>query len=89
MGSSELSMILPRVLIVSRRTVRKNKFVDFVGKLLYICENNFMHDLCYKEKNTYKVLFLLFFIVEIIGELFFLLFYEKTLFSFFLRACFL
>ncbi|XP_057542711.1 putative glutamine amidotransferase GAT1_2.1 [Amaranthus tricolor] len=38
MGSSEegvnsdLSMILPRVLIVSRRTVRKNKFVDFVGE---------------------------------------------------------
>ncbi|KAL5726533.1 hypothetical protein ACHQM5_009571 [Ranunculus cassubicifolius] len=30
--SSELSMILPRVLIVSRRTVRKNKFVDFVGE---------------------------------------------------------
>ncbi|KAF5450924.1 hypothetical protein F2P56_031236, partial [Juglans regia] len=26
------SMILPRVLIVSRRTVRKNKFVDFVGE---------------------------------------------------------
>lgn len=25
-------MILPRVLIVSRRTVRKNKFVDFVGE---------------------------------------------------------
>lgn len=33
MGSnSDLSMILPRVLIVSRRTVRKNKFVDFVGE---------------------------------------------------------
>ncbi|WOK92463.1 hypothetical protein Cni_G01154 [Canna indica] len=30
--SSELSRILPRVLIVSRRTVRKNKFVDFVGE---------------------------------------------------------
>ncbi|KAK3189320.1 hypothetical protein Dsin_028881 [Dipteronia sinensis] len=27
----DLSMILPRVLIVSRRTVRKNKFVDFVA----------------------------------------------------------
>ncbi|VAH71844.1 unnamed protein product [Triticum turgidum subsp. durum] len=26
------SRILPRVLIVSRRTVRKNKFVDFVGE---------------------------------------------------------
>ncbi|VVA91397.1 unnamed protein product [Arabis nemorensis] len=26
------SMILPRVLIVSRRTLRKNKFVDFVGE---------------------------------------------------------
>ncbi|KAK7381442.1 hypothetical protein VNO78_34134 [Psophocarpus tetragonolobus] len=30
--SSDLSGILPRVLIVSRRTVRKNKFVDFVGE---------------------------------------------------------
>ncbi|KAL1323144.1 hypothetical protein HN51_068200 [Arachis hypogaea] len=30
--SSDLSNILPRVLIVSRRTVRKNKFVDFVGE---------------------------------------------------------
>ncbi|XP_047314388.1 putative glutamine amidotransferase GAT1_2.1 [Impatiens glandulifera] len=30
--ASELSNILPRVLIVSRRTVRKNKFVDFVGE---------------------------------------------------------
>nr|XP_027187434.1 putative glutamine amidotransferase GAT1_2.1 isoform X2 [Cicer arietinum] len=30
--SSDLSLILPRVLIVSRRTVRKNKFVDFVGE---------------------------------------------------------
>ncbi|XP_071723838.1 putative glutamine amidotransferase GAT1_2.1 [Rutidosis leptorrhynchoides] len=30
--ASELSMILPRVLIVSRRTVRKNKFVNFVGE---------------------------------------------------------
>lgn len=29
--SSDLSTIMPRVLIVSRRTVRKNKFVDFVG----------------------------------------------------------
>ncbi|KAJ6795935.1 putative glutamine amidotransferase PB2B2.05 [Iris pallida] len=29
---SVLSMILPRVLIVSRRCVRKNKFVDFVGE---------------------------------------------------------
>uniref|UniRef100_A0A7N0VLD4 Uncharacterized protein n=1 Tax=Kalanchoe fedtschenkoi TaxID=63787 RepID=A0A7N0VLD4_KALFE len=29
---SDLSQILPRVLIVSRRTVRKNKFVDFVGE---------------------------------------------------------
>ncbi|XWS68828.1 hypothetical protein CRYUN_Cryun04dG0126200 [Craigia yunnanensis] len=28
----DISMILPRVLIVSRRTVRKNKFVDFVGE---------------------------------------------------------
>ncbi|XP_010922331.1 putative glutamine amidotransferase GAT1_2.1 isoform X1 [Elaeis guineensis] len=32
MVSSQLSQILPRVLIVSRRTVRKNKFVDFVGE---------------------------------------------------------
>ncbi|CAD5183598.1 unnamed protein product [Musa acuminata subsp. malaccensis] len=31
MDSSDLFRILPRVLIVSRRTVRKNKFVDFVG----------------------------------------------------------
>ncbi|KAL0326970.1 UNVERIFIED_CONTAM: putative glutamine amidotransferase GAT1 [Sesamum angustifolium] len=29
---ADLSAILPRVLIVSRRTVRKNKFVDFVGE---------------------------------------------------------
>ncbi|KAJ8769835.1 hypothetical protein K2173_008244 [Erythroxylum novogranatense] len=32
MADSDLSIILPRVLIVSRRTVRKNKFVDFVGE---------------------------------------------------------
>ncbi|CAK7326632.1 unnamed protein product [Dovyalis caffra] len=32
LAHSDLSMILPRVLIVSRRTVRKNKFVDFVGE---------------------------------------------------------
>lgn len=32
MTTSDLSTILPRVLIVSRRTVRKNKFVDFVGE---------------------------------------------------------
>lgn len=31
MGSPDLSTVLPRVLIVSRRCVRKNKFVDFVG----------------------------------------------------------
>ncbi|XP_030955873.1 putative glutamine amidotransferase GAT1_2.1 [Quercus lobata] len=30
--ASDLSVILPRVVIVSRRTVRKNKFVDFVGE---------------------------------------------------------
>ncbi|XVE75232.1 hypothetical protein DITRI_Ditri12bG0079100 [Diplodiscus trichospermus] len=30
--ASDISVILPRVLIVSRRTVRKNKFVDFVGE---------------------------------------------------------
>lgn len=29
---ADLSCVLPRVLIVSRRTVRKNKFVDFVGE---------------------------------------------------------
>ncbi|CAM9834233.1 unnamed protein product, partial [Phaeothamnion confervicola] len=28
----ELTQALPRVLIVSRRTVRKEKFVDFVGE---------------------------------------------------------
>lgn len=28
-----LGLTLPRVLVVSRRTVRKNKFVDFVGEL--------------------------------------------------------
>ncbi|KAM7277957.1 hypothetical protein ACFE04_005091 [Oxalis oulophora] len=32
MASQDLSVILPRVLIVSRRSVRKNKFVDFVGE---------------------------------------------------------
>ncbi|KAK1576207.1 hypothetical protein Q3G72_011888 [Acer saccharum] len=32
MASRDLSVILPRVLIVSRRCVRKNKFVDFVGE---------------------------------------------------------
>ncbi|XP_015879972.3 putative glutamine amidotransferase GAT1_2.1 [Ziziphus jujuba] len=32
MVASDLSVILPRVLIVSRRSVRKNKFVDFVGE---------------------------------------------------------
>ncbi|KAL3637778.1 hypothetical protein CASFOL_018226 [Castilleja foliolosa] len=31
-GAADLSVILPRVLIVSRRCVRKNKFVDFVGE---------------------------------------------------------
>jgi hypothetical protein len=31
---AELSSVLPRVLIVSSRTVRKNKFVNFVGELL-------------------------------------------------------
>nr|ABK26991.1 unknown [Picea sitchensis] len=30
--ASKLASVLPRVLIVSRRTVRKNKFVDFVGE---------------------------------------------------------
>lgn len=37
MDSSDLFRILPRVLIVSRRTVRKNKFVDFVGKNPFVC----------------------------------------------------
>ncbi|KAJ4707056.1 Class I glutamine amidotransferase-like superfamily protein [Melia azedarach] len=32
MASQDISVILPRVLIVSRRSVRKNKFVDFVGE---------------------------------------------------------
>ncbi|PIA33396.1 hypothetical protein AQUCO_04100078v1 [Aquilegia coerulea] len=32
MTSCDLATILPRVLIVSRRTVRKNKFVNFVGE---------------------------------------------------------
>ncbi|GFZ18927.1 class I glutamine amidotransferase-like superfamily protein [Actinidia rufa] len=32
MAAADLSVILPRVLIVSRRSVRKNKFVDFVGE---------------------------------------------------------
>ncbi|ESR43968.1 hypothetical protein WN944_005227 [Citrus x changshan-huyou] len=32
MAAHDLSVILPRVLIVSRRSVRKNKFVDFVGE---------------------------------------------------------
>eukprot|EP01018_Ginkgo_biloba_P026174 Gb_05384 [translate_table: standard] len=31
-AATELASVLPRVLIVSRRTVRKNKFVDFVGE---------------------------------------------------------
>ncbi|KAL2246979.1 uncharacterized protein LOC105176146 [Sesamum indicum] len=31
-AAADLSVILPRVLIVSRRSVRKNKFVDFVGE---------------------------------------------------------
>ncbi|VFQ99951.1 unnamed protein product [Cuscuta campestris] len=31
-AATQLSTVLPRVLIVSRRTVRKNKFVDFVGE---------------------------------------------------------
>lgn len=32
MAADDLSDILPRVVIVSRRTLRKNKFVDFVGE---------------------------------------------------------
>jgi len=34
---AELSSVLPRVLIVSSRTVRKNKFVNFVGELVSVC----------------------------------------------------
>lgn len=36
MAASDLSVILPRVLVVSRRCVRKNKFVDFVGELIFL-----------------------------------------------------
>ncbi|XP_076929853.1 putative glutamine amidotransferase GAT1_2.1 [Bidens hawaiensis] len=32
MSTSDLAFILPRVIIVSRRSLRKNKFVDFVGE---------------------------------------------------------
>ncbi|KAD5960866.1 hypothetical protein R6Q59_013915 [Mikania micrantha] len=32
MSTSDLAVILPRVIIVSRRSLRKNKFVDFVGE---------------------------------------------------------
>ncbi|XP_076952556.1 putative glutamine amidotransferase GAT1_2.1 [Bidens hawaiensis] len=32
MSTSDLADILPRVIIVSRRSLRKNKFVDFVGE---------------------------------------------------------
>ncbi|RWW60227.1 hypothetical protein BHE74_00032788 [Ensete ventricosum] len=35
MGSPDLATVLPRVLIVSRRCVRKNKFVDFVGAFAF------------------------------------------------------
>lgn len=35
-SSPELPRVLPRVLIVSRRTVRKNKFVDFVGEFRFL-----------------------------------------------------
>ncbi|KAM1380229.1 hypothetical protein ACFX2I_021984 [Malus domestica] len=42
MANSDLSTVLPWVLIVSRRTVRKNKFVDFMGEyhlyLIVSCE---------------------------------------------------
>jgi hypothetical protein len=34
---AELSSVLPRVLIVSTRTVRKNKFVNFVGECVCVC----------------------------------------------------
>ncbi|GJX49935.1 putative glutamine amidotransferase [Tanacetum coccineum] len=32
MSTTDLAVILPRVIIVSRRSLRKNKFVDFVGE---------------------------------------------------------
>ncbi|KAI3747783.1 hypothetical protein L6452_10435 [Arctium lappa] len=32
MSSTDLAVLLPRVIIVSRRSLRKNKFVDFVGE---------------------------------------------------------
>nr|DAD31866.1 TPA_asm: hypothetical protein HUJ06_010717 [Nelumbo nucifera] len=41
---TDLSKILPRVLIVSRRSVRKNKFVDFVGVCLF-CTGEYHLDL--------------------------------------------
>ena len=34
---------LPRVVIVSRRTVRKNKFVDFVGKPKVVCTRAYLY----------------------------------------------
>lgn len=44
----DLSRILPRVLVVSRRTLRKNKFVDFVG-------NNFLKCSFVKTKHFWWV----------------------------------
>jgi len=41
-SSPDLSRVLPRVLIVSRRTVRKNKFVDFVGEFLITFSGRFV-----------------------------------------------
>lgn len=42
MAAADLAVILPRVLIVSRRTVRKNKFVDFVGNILIYSYSSFV-----------------------------------------------
>lgn len=42
--SNDLSVILPRVLIVSRRSLRKNKFVDFVGT--HFLDFFFIHICC-------------------------------------------
>lgn len=51
---NDLSQILPRVLVVSRRTLRKNKFVDFVGN------NHFERSLkCYIFVLTFYPRFLI------------------------------
>lgn len=50
---TEHSTISPRVLVVSRRCVRKNKFVDFVGKSFLFFESSLFVS-CY-----YDILFML------------------------------